>query len=107
MKVRTALLLAIVGCVGNVDDAMAFGGRRIYGGHPYHNGYHFIPPASAWDPVLVRPPVRYGAPMYYFPESYLAPDRAYYPPAHYPYVSTDRIGAAYLSTHVTVAQYPR
>ena len=50
------------------------GGRTLSGGHPYHNGYLFVPPASAYEAVNYRPPLRYGAPAYYFPQSYLAPE---------------------------------
>lgn len=84
----------------------AAAGRMISGGHPYHNGYHFIPPASAWDPVRLRPPIWYGAPAYYFPGAYLGEQRSFYPPADYPYVPASRAGSYYLSAHGFAATYP-
>ncbi len=82
------------------------GGRYISGGHPYHNGWLFVPPESAYSGVTLTPPMWYGAPAYYYPQSYLAPG-AYYGPIQYPatpmvlpqnvgyptYGPTDQLGA--------------
>jgi hypothetical protein len=106
---RTKLLAAATAAVvlSSVwsGTASAFARRKVHFEHAYHTGYHFIPPASAWDPVKVRPPLRYGAPMYYFPGSYLSRNRAYYPPAHHPHVSSDRLGGAWISIHARHATY--
>lgn len=84
----------------------AHGGRFYSGGHPYHNGFHFVPPASAYEPVWIRPPFRYGVPANYFPASYLSPDTGYYPPQPYPGIPTWRSGFYYMSVHGAGTWYP-
>lgn len=86
------------------------GGRFYSGGHPYHNGYPFMPPASAYEAVRVRPPFYRGVPAYYIPGSYLGGSvPGYYPPTTYPhqYLPSWRAGGAYmLSTYGAAHAYP-
>ena len=90
------LVVGAVACLAN--DAQAFNKmRKMMGGHPYHNGYYSVPPASAYQAVRLRPPVRYGAPAYYYPGSYLAPGTSYYPAAWYPGVPSGRAAGYYMS----------
>ncbi|MGL4465313.1 MAG: hypothetical protein ACRC1K_24420 [Planctomycetia bacterium] len=89
--------------------AQAWGGRYYSGGHPYHNGYYAVPPASAYEAVSVRPPVFFGAPAYYYPGSYLPAEMSYYPPADYSqgpgyttysaYYPHSRAAGFYMSSH--------
>lgn len=83
-----------------------FGGRYYSDLHPYHNGYPFVPPSSAYEAVRVRPPAWFGAPAYYYPQSYLAPGYSYYPPASYPGVPVWRMGGYYMSAYGSAAAYP-
>lgn len=86
--------------------AHAFGGRYFSGGHPYHNGFLFVPPSSAYEAVGYRPPIRYGAPAYYFPASYLSPASGVFPPPMYPGVPAWRAGGYYMSTYGAGVWYP-
>jgi len=103
MKARLGILVLAV--VLAATGAAQAGGRFYSGGHPYHNGYLFMPPSSAYEAVRVRPPFFYGVPAYYYPESYLgggvqANYPGYYPPATYPqYFPTWRAGAFYMSSY--------
>lgn len=81
------------------SSADAGGGRKIIGGHPYHNGNYFIPPSSAYEGVRVYPPFRYGAPAYYFPGSYLPAGVAPFSFTTYPGTPFGRAGGYYLSTY--------
>lgn len=84
-----------------------FGGRYVAGGHPYHSGYHFIPPSSAYEAISYYPPFHYGIPSYYAPASYLAPGYLapvpinYVPafPNTYPYIPVERASSYYMSAH--------
>ena len=82
------------------------GSRTISGGHPYHNGYYFIPPASAWEAPRVRPPIRYGAPAYYYPQSYMPAGVYYNPTVFYPGVSYQRNAYYYMSAYSYQQAYP-
>jgi hypothetical protein len=104
-KKQLALGLVIVGVLCAAESRAA--GRYYSGGHPYHNGFHFMPPASAHEAVRVRPPFRYGVPAYYFPESYLgAPQRGFYPPVNYQYAPTWRAPFYYMSEYGSAYAYP-
>lgn len=105
LRVLIAAAAVVVGFTLCTDRADAFG-RQISGGHPYHNGYYFIPPASAYEAVQVRPPIFYGAPAYYYPESYLAPGATYYPVSEYPYTTPARAGYYYMSAYGFYRTYP-
>jgi hypothetical protein len=108
LKIRylVVLGLAALGATFAAQDAAAFGGRYFSGGHPYHNGFLFVPPASAYEPVWIRPPFRYGTPAYYFPASYLSPTSAIYPPAPYPGIPSYRAAGYYMSIHGAGNWYP-
>lgn len=97
--------LVLAGLAFGVDRAEA-GGRMYFGGHPYHNGYYFIPPSSAYEAPSLMPPPRYGIPAYYIPSSYLAPGVTYYPMADYPYVPVERAAGYYMSAHAYQYAYP-
>lgn len=109
LKFRTLLVAGIValGFASQGNEAHAFGGRYFSGGHPYHNGFLFVPPASAYEPVWIRPPFRYGAPAYYFPGSYLSPTSTIYPPAPYPGIPGYRQAGYYMSIHGAGSWYPQ
>lgn len=92
-------------CVSNT--AAAGGGRMVSGDHPYHSGYLFIPPASAYDAVSVRPPVWFGAPAYYYSGSYTAPGYGVYPGAYYPGVPVWRAGGYFMADYGNLYVYPR
>jgi hypothetical protein len=100
--------LVLVGVLGFTSDVKAGPWRKMMGGHPYHNGYYFIPPSSAYEAVTLRPPIRYGAPAYYYPESYLAPAPAVYmvPVTWYPGVPAWRAGGYYMSGAGPAYFYP-
>lgn len=105
LRVLVAVGVALAGwCIAD-SEAHAFG-RQISGGHPYHNGAYFIPPASAYEAVSYRPPFRYGVPAYYYPESYLAPGVTYYPVSEYPWFPPARAGYYYMSAHSYYYSYP-
>jgi hypothetical protein len=99
------LLTALAG-VGQVEA----GGRFYRGDHPYHSGYHFMPPSSAYEAVRVRPPFYRGVPAYYFPESYLGGSvPSVYPPTGYPFnyfAPRGQAGAFYMSAYGTAHVYP-
>jgi hypothetical protein len=102
MMAATTILLTTAN-VGLAD------GRFYNGGHPYHNGYPFMPPASAYESVRVYPPFHRGVPMYYFPGSYLGGSvPGYYPPAtyQYQYAPAWRSGGFYMSAHGAAYSYP-
>jgi hypothetical protein len=113
IRMRTALLAATLAALVFGADAFAGGQpRRVFGGHPYHNGNFFIPPSSAYEATRVFPPARYGFPAYYVPGSYLpaAANPAFpyaygnaYPVQHpytwYPGVPQGRAGGYYLSAY--------
>jgi hypothetical protein len=108
-KAFLVLVAAIVAAGAMADQAQAFNRmRKRMGGHPYHNGYYFIPPSSAYEWVRVRPPIRYGAPAYYFPESYLGPSafEGGMPAAWYPGIPVDRLGGYYMSEAGPAFFYP-
>ncbi|QDU59792.1 hypothetical protein Pan216_06250 [Planctomycetes bacterium Pan216] len=115
MRIRHFLFAGAFGLVallGTAENAMAWGSgwggsmRFQSGGHPYHNGYLFIPPASAYSAVTVRPPVWYGTPSYYYPESYLPAAQAVYPPTNYPGTPMSTAGYYYLSEKSYYYLYP-
>lgn len=92
-----ALVISVV--VSFATDSNA-AGRYYSGGHPYHNGYYFMPPSSAYESVRVRPPFHYGVPAYYYPSSYLgAPQYGFYPPATYQYAPAWRAPFYYMSEY--------
>lgn len=108
MKKRIKVVLAVCGlALGVVHTAQAGGGRKISGDHPYHNGYLFIPPASAYEAVRVRPPVWMGAPSYYYPGSYLSGSYSTYPPPVYPGVPVWRAGGYFMADYGPLYVYPR
>ena len=84
-------------------------GRYYTGGHPYHNGFPFVPPSSAYESVRVRPPFWYGAPAYYYPQSYLGGSvpNVYGPTTYqYQYAPTWRQAGYYMSAHGAAYAYP-
>ncbi len=91
-------------------DQVEAGGRFYRGGHPYHNGYPFMPPASAYESVRVPAPFYRGVPAYYFPESYLGGSvPSVYPPTAYPYnyyAPRGQAGAFYMSAYGAAYAYP-
>ena len=113
------LALAVLLTIGVAATAQAdgwpnfqplFGGSRPYvGGHPYHDGNLFIPPSSAYSAVGPRPPLRYGAPSYYYPASflYMGPQvrYGYYPMSTY-YGGAPFANPYYLSTYATQSMTP-
>ena len=96
-------------------DAQA-GGRAYWARaeHPYHapglsQGWYAYPPVSSYSAVTLRPPIAYGAPAYYYPESYLAVDPVYAYPTAYPYSYYYPAGPAgyyYMSAHGYMTVYP-
>jgi len=111
---RKLLALALVagGMLCVAAEANAWGGRMYFGGHPYHSGNYAVPPVSAYQGVRVRPPIRYGAPAYYFPQSYLGPGAAYsyvpHPPRQPAYGSIPvwRSGGYYMSARAVTVYHP-
>ena len=67
-----ALALGLMAALATSAEA---GGGRVrmpwYGVDPYHSGYLYVPPASAYMGPSVMPPARYGFPSYYVTSSYL------------------------------------
>jgi hypothetical protein len=60
-------------------------GRYVTGGDPYHNGYLYVPPASAYMGVTYGPPIFFGHPAYYHPGSYMGAQYPYsFGPTQYP-----------------------
>ena len=101
--VAGALLIGMLPELGTAGESA----HRLLYKHPYHAGYHFIPPASAYSGVMFRPPIQFGAPAYYFLGSYLPPGASYYPRATYPYQAPPaRGGYYYLSEHAFGTAYP-
>ncbi len=75
--------------------------------HPYHAGYQFIPPQSAYSGIRFPAPIGFGVPAYYFPGSYLPPGMTYQIPRSYPYyIPPGRAGYYYMSTHAYRSAYP-
>lgn len=112
MKLRAVAIGAaiLVGTLLTSSRALAWGERWVSGGHPYHNGYLFVPPSSAYEAVRYRPPIWYGPPAYYYPESYLGPDfMSYYPQPDFPWVNMGRArygGYFYMSHNAYLYAYP-
>lgn len=105
----TALAMVFFAASAEAGNVHLFAGRYYFDGHPYHNGYPFVPPSSAYEAVGLRPPFWYGVPAYYIPQSYMAPGNSYYPPAWYPgypSVSTWRNAGYYMSAHAGAYSYP-
>lgn len=98
-----ALTLGLALLSGQQSDA---GGRRYAGGHPYHNGYLFIPPASAYESVRLAPPPRYGIPAYYVPSSYLPPGFTYQTPVLYQNVPLTKSAGYYMGGYGYYHTYP-
>lgn len=96
LLVAAGALLSLV--TWGESTALAFG-RKFSGGHPYHNGYHFVAPSSAYEGVWYRPPFRYGSPAYHFPHSYLVPGKTYYPSTAYGHIPSKRAASYYMSAH--------
>lgn len=107
MKKRLLMAAASLGlALGATCVSEAGGGRKVSGDHPYHNGYLFIPPSSAYEAVRVRPPVWMGAPAYYYPGSYMS-GYSVYPPPVYPGVPVWRAGGYFMADYGPLYVYPR
>lgn len=104
---RLGILTAVFMMGALAPKADAWWGRKYTGGHPYHNGYLAVPPASAYEAVRLRPPAYYGAPAYYYPQSYLGVGNPYQPSwSTYPYIPAQRSAAYYMSAHSQATVYP-
>lgn len=104
-----ALAATLMGSEPAEAHPFLFGGRYYFDPHPYHNGYFFVPPSSAYEEVRLRPPFWFGVPAYYIPQSYLAPGTDYYPPAWYPTypnIPAWRAGGNYMSARGAASAYP-
>lgn len=102
---RVVTITILLGALTSASSAMAHG-RKFVGDHPYHVGYYAVPPVSAYEAVRVRPPMRYGAPMYYYPESYLPAGMGGQIPAWYPGVPAERSAYYYISGYGQMRVYP-
>lgn len=90
--------MILVGAAIDCSECQA-GGRRYTGGHPYHNGYYYIPPSSAYESVRVFPPPRYGVPAYYVPASYMPPGALRATMPTYPGTPMYRAAGYYMSAY--------
>ena len=111
-RLQLALIVtAVVLACGIAASEAQAGARTIPGGHPYHQGHLFIPPASAYQAVRLRAPIQFGVPAYYYPGSYLQipADQPWgRPPADYYYgnLPFSRAGGYYMSANGAMYAYP-
>lgn len=101
-RIPSGVGVLVIGLLLSLSPNSEAAGRYYSGGHPYHNGYLFMPPSSAYEAVRIRPPFHYGVPAYYYPESYLGGQRyGFYPPATYQYAPAWRAPYYYMSRYGT------